>query len=139
MDIIFAREMLPGMRDYQAPRSSISGGETWTESSGLRDTRSVIAEIPFDKPFDEVLGAWLSCINGIRRDAAQTVPLASPRWIRCVSGVRYQPGALLPAFPTFEQCLAWIAAAFTASGTDSRMGVKLDAAFLEAGLSPESP
>jgi SAM-dependent methyltransferase len=46
-----------------------------------------------------------------------------------ISGARSYPPA-----PTFEQCMRWITAAFEATGTDSRMGVKLHSAYVEAGL-----
>jgi SAM-dependent methyltransferase len=39
-----------------------------------------------------------------------------------------------PPSPTFERCLEWIAAAFSRTGTDTRMGVKLHSAFVAAGL-----
>jgi SAM-dependent methyltransferase len=39
-----------------------------------------------------------------------------------------------PPSPTFDRCLQWISAAFAATGTDTRMGVKLHSAFVQAGL-----
>ncbi len=39
-----------------------------------------------------------------------------------------------PSLPTFEKGLEWISAAFTAAGTDTRLGVKLHRIFVEAGF-----
>jgi hypothetical protein len=39
-----------------------------------------------------------------------------------------------PPSPIFDRCLEWIAAAFTKTGTDTRMGVQLYSTFLAAGL-----
>jgi SAM-dependent methyltransferase len=39
-----------------------------------------------------------------------------------------------PPAPTFDRCIQWIGAAFTQTGVDTRMGMKLYPAFLAAGL-----
>ncbi len=43
-----------------------------------------------------------------------------------------------PPSPTFEQCVQWISTAFTMSGTDIQMGLKLYSTYVAAGLAPPS-
>jgi hypothetical protein len=40
----------------------------------------------------------------------------------------------LPAAPTYDRCCRWVAETFGRLGTEARMGIKLHAAFVAAGL-----
>jgi SAM-dependent methyltransferase len=93
------------------------------------------AEMPFEQPFDAVVGRLVLM--------HQPDPVAMLRNLSCL----LRPGGIVAfqefdidgshSFPpsrTFDQCLEWISAAFRATGTDTRMGVKLHSAFVAAGL-----
>jgi SAM-dependent methyltransferase len=97
------------------------------------------AEMPFEKPFDAVVGRLVLM--------HQPDPVAMLRKLRQLVSrdgvVAFQEFDIngahsFPLSPTLEKCLEWIALALTATGTDIRMGMKLHATFVGAGLPPPS-
>jgi ubiquinone/menaquinone biosynthesis C-methylase UbiE len=92
-------------------------------------------EMPFEKPFDAVVGRLVLM--------HQPDPVAMlrrlSRALRPGGIVAFQEfdidGARsLPPSRTLEQCLEWIKSVFARMGADTRMGLRLYAAFREAGI-----
>lgn len=94
-----------------------------------------LAAVTFDQPFDAVVGRYVLQFQDdpaalLRRLASHVRPgglfvFHEIDW----SGVRS-----LPPVPTYDWCCTWLIETLRASGTERHMGVKLCAAFTEAGL-----
>jgi ubiquinone/menaquinone biosynthesis C-methylase UbiE len=95
------------------------------------------AAMTFDRPFDAVIGRY---VLQFQQDPAAMV--------RTLAG-HLKPGGLIafheidwggvgsfPAVPTFERCCRWGFETLRLHGTESRMGAKLHATFVAAGLPP---
>jgi SAM-dependent methyltransferase len=93
------------------------------------------AEIAFDRPFDAVAGRYVLMFQH------DPVPM-----LRALATC-LRPGGVLvfhepdwhamhsnPPSPTYDRCRDWIVGLLLASGTETRMGVKLHAAYVAAGL-----
>ncbi len=93
------------------------------------------AEMAFEMPFDAVVGRLV-----LMHQADPVAMLRKlSRLLRRGGVMAFQEfdinGARsFPPSRTFDRCIEWIAAAFAKTGTDTRMGVKLFSAFVEAGL-----
>lgn len=108
------------------------------EAAGLKNVTFAVgdpSEAAFEKPFDAVVGRLV--LMHQPGPVAMLRKLAS--FVRAGGVIAFQefdlPGARsFPPSPSFEKSMQWLLAAFTVAGTDTRMGVKLHAAFVEAGL-----
>jgi SAM-dependent methyltransferase len=88
-----------------------------------------------DRPFDAVAGRYVLMFQRnpvplLRGLAARLVPggilvFHEPDWQAMHSN---------PPSPTYDRCRDWMVGLLRATGTESRMGVKLHAAYVEAGL-----
>ncbi len=93
------------------------------------------SEMPFDEPFDAVVGRLVLMhqrdpVAMLRRLCRLLRPGGIVAFQEFdISGARSHPPS-----PTFDRCMEWITAAFSATGTDTRMGVKLHSTFTTAGL-----
>jgi SAM-dependent methyltransferase len=93
------------------------------------------AEMPFERPFDAVVGRLV-----LMHQADPVAMLRKlSRLLRRGGVMAFQEfdvngASSFPPSRTFDQCIEWITAAFTKTGTDTRMGVKLFSAFVGAGL-----
>jgi len=93
------------------------------------------AEITFDRPFDAVVGRYVlqfqkDPADVLRRLANHTRP-GGPIVFHEIDWVGL---ASIPPVPTFDQCCRWGADAMSLHGTETHMGTKLHAAFVDAGL-----
>jgi SAM-dependent methyltransferase len=97
------------------------------------------ATLSFDEPFDAVVGHYVlmfqadpvAMLRGVATHLRSGGLLAfhEPDW----SGVRSAPPA-----PSYDQCCGWMVETFVRSGIETHMGLKLEAAFREAGLGAPS-
>jgi SAM-dependent methyltransferase len=95
------------------------------------------AEIEFDRPFDAVLGRYVLQFQNdpasfLRRLAAHVRPggivvFHELDWGGCAS---------VPSSPVFDRLCRWGVETLRRHGTEPRMGVKLHATFIAAGLGP---
>lgn len=93
------------------------------------------AEMTFEQPFDAVVGRYVLMFQRdptsmLRKLVAHVRPggvvvFHEPDW----DGVRSFPPA-----PTYDRCCRWIVETLRSSGADPRMGIKLHATFVAAGL-----
>jgi SAM-dependent methyltransferase len=92
-------------------------------------------EMPFGSPFDAIIGRLVLMhqpdpVAMLRRLAS----LLRPGGIIAFQEFDIRGAHSCPPSPIFEQCLRWVLTAFERTGTDSRMGQKLYATFMAAGL-----
>jgi len=97
------------------------------------------AEMVFDRPFDAVIGRYVLMFQNdssamLRKLAAHvrpggTIVFHEPDW----DGARSFPPA-----PTYDRCCRWIVETLRLLGNETRMGKKLHATFLAAGLAAPS-
>jgi len=93
------------------------------------------AEMKFDRPFDAVIGRYVLMFQDdssamLRKLAAHVRPggaivFHEPDW----DGARSFPPA-----PTYDRCCGWIVETLRVLGNETRMGKKLHATFVAAGL-----
>jgi SAM-dependent methyltransferase len=93
------------------------------------------AELAFDQPFDAVVGRYV--LQFQREPEAMLRQLATK--VRRGGVVVFHEidwGGLssFPPVPTYDQCAQWGAAAMRLHGTETRMGSRLHATFVAAGL-----
>jgi 2-polyprenyl-3-methyl-5-hydroxy-6-metoxy-1,4-benzoquinol methylase len=93
------------------------------------------AELTFDQPFDAVVGRYV--LQFQREPAAMLRQLATK--VRRGGVVAFHEidwGGLssFPPVPTYDQCARWGAEAMRLHGTETRMGSRLHATFVAAGL-----
>jgi ubiquinone/menaquinone biosynthesis C-methylase UbiE len=119
--------------------------ETARARAGARELKHVSfqtgdpAEMTFDRPFDAVIGRYVLQF--------QKQPAAMLRKLAC----HVRSGGLVvfheldwsglssfPPSPTFDRCCRWGLETLRLHGTETRMGSKLHATFVEAGLSAPS-
>jgi ubiquinone/menaquinone biosynthesis C-methylase UbiE len=97
------------------------------------------AEMTFEQPFDAVVGRYVLVL--------QPDPAAMLRKLVA----HLQPGGVVvfhepdfdsersfPPAPTYDRCCRWVVETLRVSGADPRMGIKLHATFLAAGLGAPS-
>jgi SAM-dependent methyltransferase len=118
--------------------SAVETAQERARSTGLKNVSFAVGdagEMPFEKPFDAVVGRLVlmhqpdpvGMLRKLSRLLRRGGIIAFQEFD--ISGARS-----FPQSQTFEQCLKWITAAFAATGTDTRMGVKLYSAFVGAGV-----
>jgi SAM-dependent methyltransferase len=93
------------------------------------------AEMTFERPFDAVVGRYVLMFQPdptsmLRKLAAHVRPggvvaFHEPDWDSTRS---------FPPVPTYDRCCGWIVETLRLSGVDPRMGIKLHATFVAAGL-----
>jgi SAM-dependent methyltransferase len=93
------------------------------------------ANMTFEKPFDAVVGRYVLMFQHdptsmLRKLAAHVRPggvvvFHEPDWDSARS---------FPLVPTYDRCCRWIVETLRMSGADPRMGIKLHATFVAAGL-----
>jgi SAM-dependent methyltransferase len=93
------------------------------------------AELTFDQPFDAVVGRYV--LQFQREPAAMLRQLA--RKIRrggvvVLHEIDWGGLSSFPPVPTYDQCARWGAEAMRLHGTETRMGSRLHATFVAAGL-----
>src|SRR5215471_15484839 len=93
----------------------------------------------FDRPFDAVIGRYVLMFQ--HEPAAMLRALA--RHCRSGAVIAFHEPDLdgirsYPAAPTYDQCCRWIVEALRLGGADTRMGIKLRATFVAAGLQAPS-
>jgi hypothetical protein len=93
----------------------------------------------FDRPFDAVLGRYV--LQFQKQPAAMLRKLACHA--RCgglmvFHELDWNGLSSFPSAPTFDRCCRWGLETLRLHGTESRMGSKLHATFVEAGLSAPS-
>jgi SAM-dependent methyltransferase len=97
--------------------------------------QSELSAMAFDEPFDAALGRYVLCF--------QPDPTALLRSI----AKQIRPGGIVvfhepdrelmhsvPPAPTYDRACRWVSETYRRSGVDGRMGIKLYATFLAAGL-----
>ena len=94
------------------------------------------AELTFDPPFDAVVGRYV--LQFQKEPAAMLRRLAThlrPGGVIVFHEIDWSGLASFPAVTTYDQCSQWGAEAMRLHGTETRMGSKLHATFVAAGLS----
>ena len=95
------------------------------------------AEMTFDRPFDAVLGRYV--LQFQKDPAAMLRKLAAhvrPGGLAVFHEIDWGGVASYPPVPTFDRCCGWGVETLRLHGTESRMGTRLHAAFVAAGLPP---
>ena len=92
-------------------------------------------EMTFEQPFDAIVGRYVLMFMGdptaaLRRLAGQL----KPGGVMVFHEVDLTDARSYPPVPTFDQCFRWNEATLRLRGADTRMGLKLHATFLSAGL-----
>ena len=93
------------------------------------------AELSFEAPFDAVVGRYV--LQFQKEPAAMLRRLANkvrPGGVVVFHEIDWGGLASFPAVPTYDQCSKWGANAMQLHGTETRMGSKLHATFVAAGL-----
>jgi SAM-dependent methyltransferase len=93
------------------------------------------AQMSFDRPFDAVVGRYV--LQFQPDPAAMLGKLAvhvKPGGVIVFHEVDWDGVRSCPPSPTYEQCCGWIRATLRLLNVETRMGIKLHAAFLAAGL-----
>ena len=95
------------------------------------------AEMVFDRAFDAVIGRYVLQFQA--EPAAMLSKLAAhlrPGGLLVFHEIDWGGLSSFPPVPTFERCCSWGIQALRAHGTETRMGAKLHATFVSAGLPP---
>jgi ubiquinone/menaquinone biosynthesis C-methylase UbiE len=93
------------------------------------------SEMSFDRPFDAVIGRYV--LQFQREPGAMLRKLAGharPGAVIVFHEIDWAGLSSSPPVPTFDRCASWGEEAMRRHGTETHMGRKLHAAFLEAGL-----
>lgn len=93
------------------------------------------ADLTFDTPFDAVVGRYV--LQFQQEPAALLRRLATkvrPGGVLVFHEIDWAGLSSFPAVPTYDQCSQWGADAMRRHGTETRMGSKLHATFVAAGL-----
>ena len=93
------------------------------------------AELTFDQPFDAVVGRYV--LQFQRKPAAMLRQLASNvqrGGVIVFHEIDWGGLSSFPPVPTYDQCARWGAEAMRLHGTETRMGSRLHATFVAAGL-----
>lgn len=93
------------------------------------------AQMPFEHQFDAIVGRY---VLQFQRDPSamlrQLVTLARPGGLVVFHELDWGGLGSFPAVPTFDRCSRWGAETLRLHGTEMRMGAKLHATFVSAGL-----
>ena len=94
------------------------------------------AAMEFDRPFDAAIGRYV--LQFQRDPGAMLKRIAAhvrPGGLVVFHEIDWSGLGSFPPVPTFDQCCRWGADTLRLHGTETRMGTKLHAAFVDAGLS----
>ena len=95
------------------------------------------AQMSFDRPFDAVVGRYVLQFQpdpaAMLRKLAIHVRLGG---VIVFHEIDWDGARSLPPSPTYELCCRWILETLRLLNVETRMGIKLHAAFLAAGLPP---
>ncbi|HXJ32818.1 MAG TPA: class I SAM-dependent methyltransferase [Candidatus Eisenbacteria bacterium] len=93
------------------------------------------ADLSFERPFDAVLGRYVLQFQpdpaAMLRKVARHV---RPGGVVVFHEIDWGGLGSFPPAPTFERCCRWGVETLSRNGTETRMGMKLHAAFVAAGL-----
>jgi SAM-dependent methyltransferase len=93
------------------------------------------ADMTFERPFDAIVGRYVLVFQ---RDPAtvlrKLIAHARPGSIVVFHEPDFDSERSFPPVPTYDRCCRWVAETLRRSGADPRMGIKLYAAFVAAGL-----
>jgi SAM-dependent methyltransferase len=93
------------------------------------------AELRFERPFDALLGRYVLMFQ--RDPAAMLRKLTAhvrPKGVIVFHEGDWEATSSFPPAPTYDRCCRWIYESTRLSGAEHRMGLKLHATFVEAGL-----
>lgn len=97
------------------------------------------SEMAFDRPFDAVIGRYVLQFQkdpaSMLRDLATHV---RPGGVVAFHEIDWGGVGSFPPVPTYDRCCRWVVDTMRSHGTETRMGNKLHATFVAAGLSPPS-
>ena len=100
-------------------------------------TEGDAAAMTFGRPFDAVIGRY---VLQFQTDPAATLrrlaSLVRPGGVVAFHEIDWGGISSFPPLPTFERCCRWGIEALRKHGTESRMGARLHATFVLAGLPP---
>jgi SAM-dependent methyltransferase len=94
-------------------------------------------DMAFERPFDAVIGRYV--LQFQKDPAAMLRRLAShlkPGGLALFHEIDWSGAGSFPPVPTYDRCRDWGMEALRRHGTETRMGSRLHAAFLGAGLAP---
>jgi SAM-dependent methyltransferase len=97
------------------------------------------AELMFDQPFDAIVGRYV--LQFCAAPAATLRRLAAhlrPGGVMVFHELDWEGVRSYPPAPIYDQCCQWFIETFRLLGTETRMGIKLHSAFVEAELRPPS-
>jgi ubiquinone/menaquinone biosynthesis C-methylase UbiE len=97
--------------------------------------QSELSSMAFDRPFDAIIGRYVLCFQS--EPAALLRSMAT--FLRPGGTILFhEPDRMLmhsiPPVPVYDRACEWVSETYRRSGVDVRMGIKLYAAFVEAGL-----
>lgn len=118
--------------------AALARARTRAESQSLANVtfvESELSEMAFDQPFDAAIGRYVLCFQ------PNLVPLLR------VIAKQVRPGGIIvfhepdrqqmrsyPPSPTYDRACQWLSETYRQTGVDARVGIKLYAKFLAAGL-----
>jgi SAM-dependent methyltransferase len=97
------------------------------------------ADMAFEQPFDAVVGRYVLMFQ--REPTTMLKKLVAhlrPGGIVVFHEPDWNSARSFPPVPTYDRCCRWIVDTLRLSGADPRMGIKLHATFVAAGLPPPS-
>jgi 2-polyprenyl-3-methyl-5-hydroxy-6-metoxy-1,4-benzoquinol methylase len=93
------------------------------------------ADMTFEQPFDAVIGRYVLVFQ---HDPAtmlrKLVAHVRPGGVVAFHEPDFDSERSYPSVPTYDRCCRWVAETLRLSGADPRMGIKLHAMFVAAGL-----
>jgi SAM-dependent methyltransferase len=119
--------------------------EAARERASARSLRNVFfregdpSKIAFERPFDAVIGRY---VLQFQKDPATMLRMiaghARPGGLVAFHEIDWSGLGSFPPAPTYDRCCRWGADTLRLHGTETRMGTKLHATFVAAGLPPPS-
>ena len=119
----------------RAPAAIAAAQAKGGNRSNLRFLEGDPADMSFERPFDAVVGRYVLMFQ--KHPPTMLRPLAShlrPGGLLVFHELDYEGMSSVPPLPTFEQLKRWNVETTRLYGADPRMGAKLLAAFITAGL-----
>jgi SAM-dependent methyltransferase len=93
------------------------------------------ADMTFEQPFDVVVGRYVLMFQHDPTSMLRKlVAHVRPRGVVVFHEPDWNSARSFPPVPTYDRCCRWIVDTLRLSGADPRMGIKLHATFVAAGL-----